>query len=61
MIELRGSEQHANQNIPEVKMRKLTLLFAVLAFAAPAVAQNLSGLFPDLTEQQSYVLKRVSS
>jgi len=61
VIELRGSEQHANQNIPEVKMRKLTLLFAVLAFAAPAVAQNLSGLFPDLTEQQSYVLKRVSS
>ena len=61
MIELRGSQQHNDTKIPEVKMRKITLLFAVLALAVPAVAQNLSGLFPDLTQQQNYVLKRVSS
>jgi hypothetical protein len=61
MIELRGSQQHNDTKIPEVKMRKITLLFAVLVLAVPAVAQNLSGLFPDLTQQQNYVLKRVSS
>ena len=42
-------------------MRKLTLFLAVLTVAVPAVGQNLSGLFPDLTQQQNYVLKRVSS
>jgi hypothetical protein len=42
-------------------MRKLTLFLAVLTLAVPAVAQNLSGLFPDLTQQQNYVLKRFSS
>ena len=45
-------------------MRKLTMLIAVFALAAPALAQNstnLSGLMPDLVEPHDYVLKRVSS
>ena len=42
-------------------MRKLGFLLAVLTLPASTVAQNLSGLFPDITQQQNYVLKRVSS
>jgi hypothetical protein len=45
-------------------MRKLTILIAIFALAAPALAQNsgnLSGLMPDLVEPHDYVLKRASS
>jgi len=42
-------------------MRKLGFLLAILTLPASTVAQNLSGLFPDITQQQNYVLKRVSS
>ena len=43
------------------KMRKLGFLLVILTLPASTVAQNLSGLFPDITQQQNYVLKRVSS
>jgi len=43
------------------KMRKLSFLFVILALPGPTLAQDLSGLFPDLTQPQNYVLKRVSS
>jgi len=45
-------------------MRKLGILIAILALAAPALAQNLSslsGLMASLTEPHDYVLKRISS
>ena len=42
-------------------MRQLGFLLAILTLPASTVAQNLSGLFPDITQQQNYVLKRVSS
>ena len=42
-------------------MRKLGFLLTILTLPASTVAQNLSGLFPDITQQQNYVLKRVSS
>jgi hypothetical protein len=42
-------------------MRKLGFLLAMLALPGPTVAQNLSGLFPDITQPQNYALKRVSS
>jgi hypothetical protein len=48
----------------EVRMRKLGILIAILALAAPALAQNLSslsGLMASLTEPHDYVLKRISS
>jgi len=42
-------------------MRKLGFLVVALTLSGPAVGQDLSGLFPDLTQPQNYVLKRVSS
>jgi hypothetical protein len=42
-------------------MRKLGFLLALLALPAWTIAQDLSGLFPDITQPQNYVLKRVSS
>jgi hypothetical protein len=42
-------------------MRKLGLLLAMLTLPGPTVAQNLGGSFPDITQPQNYVLKRVSS
>jgi len=42
-------------------MRKLATLLVLLGLAAPALAQNLSGLIPQIAQPHDYVLKRVSS
>ena len=61
MIELRRSQQ--NDDPKSVEVENAHTGFSVSRSDAPAsaVAQNLSGLFPDITQQQNYVLKRVSS
>ena len=42
-------------------MRKLGILVLFASLAAPALAQDLSGLMSNLTRPQDYILKRVSS